>query len=186
MGNVRNALLAVAVVAALVPTPPALAEERTCRGTLGAITVDNLRVPDGATCSLEGTLVKGTVKVETRATLAATNIRVIGNVQAESARRVVVRGGSRVGGSVQVGAGRGRPGRRFIDQWRHPVRRAAPSARGLAEHGWRQPASVPKHGWAEIRRNRIDGNLQCKENDPAPSGGNNRVDGNKEDQCEGL
>jgi hypothetical protein len=37
-----------------------------------------------------------------------------------------------------------------------------------------------------IRRNVIDGNLQCKENHPAPTGGNNIVQGNKEDQCAGL
>jgi hypothetical protein len=47
----------------------AYAEERVCRGTLGAITVDNLRVPQGATCSLVGTYIKGTVKVEGSATL---------------------------------------------------------------------------------------------------------------------
>jgi uncharacterized protein YodC (DUF2158 family) len=34
--------------------------------------------------------------------------------------------------------------------------------------------------------NRIDGNLQCKENDPAPGGGGNIVGGNKEDQCASL
>ena len=41
-------------------------------------------------------------------------------------------------------------------------------------------------GGVEIRGNRIDGNLQCKENSPAPVGGNNRVGGNKEDQCRNL
>lgn len=35
-------------------------------------------------------------------------------------------------------------------------------------------------------RNTIDGNLQCKGNAPPPSGGGNRVDGNKEDQCRDL
>jgi hypothetical protein len=38
-------------------------------------------------------------------------------------------------------------------------------------------------GGVEIRRNVIDGNLQCKENQPAPVGGGNVVGGNKEDQC---
>ena len=49
----------------------AQAEERVCRGTLGAVTVDNLRVPQGATCTLNGTRVQGTVKVERNATLTA-------------------------------------------------------------------------------------------------------------------
>jgi hypothetical protein len=38
-------------------------------------------------------------------------------------------------------------------------------------------------GGASIYNNVINGNLQCKQNDPAPTGDNNRVGGNKEDQC---
>src|SRR5919106_6559443 len=99
----------VAVVALggamLLPMAPASAEERVCRGALGAITVDNLRVPQDATCELTGTRVKGTIKVERNAVLRAARVRVIGNVQGENARNVVVRG-SRVGGSVQVVQGR--------------------------------------------------------------------------------
>lgn len=34
--------------------------------------------------------------------------------------------------------------------------------------------------------NRVDGNLQCKGNSPAPTGGGNVVQGNKEDQCARL
>jgi hypothetical protein len=37
-----------------------------------------------------------------------------------------------------------------------------------------------------VLRNRINGNLQCKENQPRPVGGFNVVGGNKEDQCRGL
>jgi hypothetical protein len=37
-----------------------------------------------------------------------------------------------------------------------------------------------------IQGNVIDGNLQCKENKPDPTGGGNEVEGNKEDQCENL
>lgn len=34
--------------------------------------------------------------------------------------------------------------------------------------------------------NTIDGNLQCKSNDPAPVDDNNEVSGNKENQCRGF
>jgi hypothetical protein len=34
-----------------------------------------------------------------------------------------------------------------------------------------------------IHRNVIDGNLQCKSNQPRPTGDRNRVQGNKENQC---
>ncbi|HEU4513258.1 MAG TPA: hypothetical protein VFR87_09145 [Nocardioidaceae bacterium] len=37
-----------------------------------------------------------------------------------------------------------------------------------------------------LRGTRVDGNLQCKSNDPAPVGDNNQVQGDKEDQCRGL
>lgn len=41
-------------------------------------------------------------------------------------------------------------------------------------------------GEIEIISNVVGGNLQCKENNPAPIGGGNRVDGNQEDQCAQL
>ena len=50
---------------------------------------------------------KGTVKVERGATLTASGIRVVGNVQAENARSVSINGSSRIGGSVQVKQGGG-------------------------------------------------------------------------------
>jgi hypothetical protein len=41
-------------------------------------------------------------------------------------------------------------------------------------------------GGVLVRGNVIDGNLQCKGNRPAPTGGNNKVEGSKEDQCSSL
>jgi hypothetical protein len=41
-------------------------------------------------------------------------------------------------------------------------------------------------GGVTIAGNVVNGNLQCKENEPEPVGGGNRVGGNKEDQCEDL
>lgn len=100
-------------------TPPAAADERVCRGTLGAVTVDNVKVPTGATCILSRTYVKGQVTFQRGATLDARSARIVGNVQAEGHRNV-------------------------------------------------------------------NGNLQRKENSPAPTGTANRVQGNKEDQCRRL
>ena len=37
-----------------------------------------------------------------------------------------------------------------------------------------------------ISFNTVKGNLQCKENNPAPVGGQNTVHGSKEDQCRRL
>ncbi|MGH9185559.1 MAG: hypothetical protein ACRD0U_07075, partial [Acidimicrobiales bacterium] len=73
---------------------------------LGPITVDILRIPQGATCTLNGTRVQGTIKVERAATLRANGVTVIGNVQGENAADVRVLAGSSGGGSVQVVQGR--------------------------------------------------------------------------------
>jgi len=169
----------------LLPAGPASAEERVCRGTIGAVTVDNLRVPQESTCTLEGTLVEGTIKVERDATLKASGIRVIGNVQAENARKVVVRNGS-VGGSVQIVQGGAArilgtkiTGDILFDE----------QDRALAAHRNRIGGNLQAFqntGGLAISDNRIDGNLQCKKNDPAPTGGGNVVQGSKEDQCKEL
>jgi len=96
LASLTAGLLTVSAFAAA----PAQADERTCRGTIGSTTVDNLLVPQGATCTLDGTTVKGTITVKGDATLRAAHVRVVGNVQSENAKRVVLRGSS-VGGSVQ-------------------------------------------------------------------------------------
>lgn len=179
---------AVAAVAGsmLLPAGQAMAEERVCRGTIGAVTVDNLRVPQGATCELNGTYVKGTVKVERGATLKAFGIRVVGNVQAENARNVVVREGSRIGGSVQIvqgGASRILGNRINGDILFDEQDRALTANRNVVGGNLQ---AFQNTGGVEIRKNRIDGNLQCKENRPPPVGGGNIVQGSKEDQCRSL
>ena len=172
--------------ALLLPAGPASAEERVCRGTIGAVTVDNLRVPQGASCRLEGTYVQGTVKVERNATLRAFDVRVIGNVQGENARNVVVRNGSTVGGSVQIVQG---GAARILGSVITGDILFDDQGGALAANANRIGGSLQAFqntGGVTINNNRIDGNLQCKQNVPAPTGGGNVVQGNKEDQCRGL
>ena len=180
------AALPLAIAWTVVGAVGASAEERTCRGSIGRATVDNLRVSDGATCRLNGTTVKGTVKVESGATLVATDVRVIGNVQAENARKVIVREGSHVGGSVQIVQGRsGRvAGSNVQGDILFDDNTLKVAALGSTVGGNIQ--AFQNTGGVTIRGNRVDGNLQCKENRPAPVGGNNVVQGNKEDQCARL
>jgi hypothetical protein len=179
------AVLGLVLVAAALPAS-ASAEERTCRGSLGAVTVDNLRVPQGASCTLTGTRVKGTIKVERGATLGARAVRVVGNVQAENAARVNVTQGSRIGGSVQVKQGKAA---RVLDSFvdadiQYDANTGALEASRNVVGGSIQV--FRNTGGVQLSRNRIDGNLQCKENRPAPTGGGNVVQGNKEDQCARL
>lgn len=188
MSKIRSVLTATALAAPvlLLPAAPASAEERVCRGTIGATTVDNLRVPQYATCVLLGTRVKGTVKIEFNATLRAEDIVVIGNVQAENAKSVRVLDGSRVGGSVQVKQGGGAvvSDSRIEGDIQYDSNSAM--LRALRNRVGGSVQAFQNVGGLEIRRNTIDGNLQCKANSPPPTGGGNIVGGNKEDQCARL
>jgi len=178
--------LALAAGLTFASMPGASAEEFTCRRSVGSTTVDNLRVPDGATCTLNGTTVKGTIKVESQAALRAEGVRVIGNVQAEDASRVVIVASSRVGGSVQVVQGGAAKvansrvnGDILYDDNDRALRVLRSTVGGSVQ-------VFHNTGGVEIRANHIDGNLQCKENSPRPTGGGNVVGGNKEDQCARL
>jgi hypothetical protein len=175
----------VAFVAAALPQT-ALGEERSCRGTLGAVTVDNLTVPKGATCTLQGTKAKGTIKVGRGATLVATSIKVIGNVQAENHKRVSINGTSRIGGSIQIKQGGSASVRNArvkqdiqYDHNRKPLVVSGNKVTGNIQ-------VVGNRAGATISGNVVNGNLDCKENRPAPTGGGNRVGGSKTDQCEPL
>lgn len=160
------ALGALALAAStLAVAAPAHADERTCRGSIGATSVDDLRVPRGATCTLTGTQVGGNVTVANGATLVARRVDVEGNVQAEGHAKVVVRR-SAVDGSIQLVQGG--------------------AATLVANRVGSDVQSFENRRAQTISDNRVDGNLQCKENRPAPTGSGNRVEGNKEDQCRRL
>jgi hypothetical protein len=113
-------------------------------------------------------------------------IRVIGNVQAENAQKVVVRKRSKVGGSVQIVQGeaarivRSRISGNILFDEQVGILKAKRNRIGGNLQAFKNT------GGLVIEANRFDGNLQCKENDPAPIGGGNVVQGNKEDQCSGL
>lgn len=83
----------------------ATAEETECRGAIGAQSLDNLRVPDGASCRLKGTRFNGNPVIGRGGTLTAEDIMVNGSVQAEGHQSVALGGSSRVGGSVQLKQG---------------------------------------------------------------------------------
>jgi hypothetical protein len=178
-----GSLIGLGLLAAVMAPSPAFAEERTCRGTLGAVTVDNLRVPQNASCTLNGTYVKGTIKVERNATLLARGVRVVGNVQGENAKSVNVTNASRVGGSVQVKQGGAATveASRITGDIQYDANNRYLKANRNNVGGSIQV--IGNSGGAEIFRNTINGNLQCKENRPAPTGGGNVVGGSKEDQC---
>jgi hypothetical protein len=180
-------LLGVAVIALFLSRAPVVqADEIVCTGSLGAVVVDDVRVPDNATCTLNGTRVEGTVKVERNATLYANGARIDGSVQAENAARVNVGANSTVGGSIQV-----------VQSGAAAIDRVAVNGdiqfesnkQGLSATNNQVGGNVQAFqntSGVTIANNIIDGNLQCKENTPPPTGGNNVVMGSAEDQCANM
>jgi hypothetical protein len=189
-------ILSVAVLPSIV-----VAEETVCRGRLWHVTVDNLRVPEGETCTLNGGHVKGTVEVEAKATLQAHEVQIVGNVQAENARLVLIIRARRIGGSVQVKQGGSAmllhstvegdvlyeannqkllviniddPGVPLI--FRNSLRANFNNVGGNVQ-------VIGNQARVQIYHNVIGGNLQCKENRPPLAGKGNQVGGIKEDQC---
>lgn len=177
--------LVVGLTALLMAASVAQAEERVCRGTIGGATVDNVRVPQGASCTLNGTRVEGTVKVERNAKLFANGIRVKGNVQSEGFRTIFLRENSVVVGSVQLENGLdGGSGNVLNSRINGDLQFFSNEARMVARGNTilaNFQANQNKGGLV-IQNNRIAENLQCQSNNPAPVGSGNTA-GDKEGQC---
>jgi hypothetical protein len=182
MLRLRVGVIGVLGLVAVMLPQAALGEERSCRGTLGRVSLDNLRVPQGATCNLNGTRLKGTVIVQRGAVLIANGVRVNGNIQGENARNVIVRR-SRVGGSIQVKQGGGATvsGTRVTHDIQFDANRRPTRAHRNRVGGSIQV--VGNSGGVSLVRNVVNGNIDCKENRPAPTGGRNVVGESKTDQC---
>jgi subtilisin family serine protease len=158
----------------------------TCQSLLGAVTVRDLQVPQGANCTLNGTRVEGNIKVEKDASLTAQGVTFTGNIQGEGARLVEVLAGSTVWGSIQLK--HGGPVRIENTSVNRDIQ--LESNKGVLNVLGNQFGGniqvFQTVGDVTIANNTVNGNLQCKGNSPPPGGGNNTVRGNKEDQCAGL
>lgn len=186
-------LLAAMVAAALLTACGALSAEpaltaqndEECSGTFGAVTFENLKVPDGRTCVLNGTVVQGNIVVGTGSTLRAQSVRVGGNVQSEGHALVRVAGRSAVEGSVQLKQGRSAAvldARINGDLQLTSNRGTFDLSRNVI--GGNLQANQNR-GPLTISANRIDSALQCQANNPPPTGGGNTAS-SKEDQCARL
>ena len=146
------------------------------------MTLDNLRVPQGATCTLNGTRLQETLKVERGATLRARTVRVNGNVQAKAPsaspfwtpRSAAAFSLSR---AVQPTCAATQSPADILFNDNSGALASINNVIGDNLQAFKNTGGVT------VSSNRIDGNLQCKENAPRPTGGGNIVQGNKEDQC---
>lgn len=163
----------------------AVAEEFVCTGYVGAVALDNVFVPDGASCTLDRTRLNGSLVVGTGSSLTATSITVNGNVQAEGANAVSIAGRSMIGGSVQIvqGSSASVRGARINGDILFDANNGAIEAASNFIGGSLQ--AFQNTGGVRLVRNTMNGNLQCKENTPAPTGFGN-VSPSKEDQCARL
>ncbi len=181
------------VMSLVVGAPAAHAEDYECRGTLGAVTiVGSLLVPDDAACTLNGTQVQGGIVVKSRATLYATGVEATGGIQAQSPREIVVTGSS-LGNSVSVTSGgpiAGEPA--------DALRMSGTYINGdvqvqsnistviLSDNTIVGSVQASKNtGGIDITSNSIGNGLQCQDNIPAPTGGDN-IAKQKQGQCINL
>jgi hypothetical protein len=162
---------------------PAAADDYNCSGSLGSVTVDNLVVSQNTTCTLNGTRITGNLFVLRNATLHAFNVNVNGNIQADSAARVNVYGGSFVGGNIQIAvSGAADIQRVDIDgDLQFDDNNSYLQADNNRIGGNLQ--AFDNTGGVSITNNSIHGNLQCRGNVPPPSGYGNTVSGSLENQC---
>jgi hypothetical protein len=182
----------VAPLIAMVPTLASLgghavlrADDTVCTGTLGAVTVDNLIVPQNRSCTLNATRVKGSIFVYTGATLSASAVRVVGDIQAEGASAVYVNPRSVIGGNVQIKQGRSARIDNATIDGDLQLEQNSRSLRVTRNNIGGNLQAFQNTGGVFISRNQIAENLQCKENEPPPTGGGN-IAGDKEDQCTAL
>ncbi|HVM29431.1 MAG TPA: hypothetical protein VM305_01485 [Candidatus Limnocylindrales bacterium] len=179
---------------AQTPTSATLAPEGTpggdvdagsCEGELAAESVDEVVVPDDASCRLTGTSVGGNVRLGSNSTLNAEEAQIGGDVQAQGANEVNLRGSS-IGGNVQLEQG----GAAVLTENEVGGDIQLESNTGqLTIDGNTVGGNVQANqnsGGLNVTRNEVDGNLECQGNEPPPVGGENEVQGSKEEQCENL
>jgi hypothetical protein len=174
------------LVPTLPPPPPPPPDDEICTGALGAVTLNKLTVPAGASCTLNGTRVEGNIDVEAGATLVANSIFTSGNLRGRSASRVEVLSASYVGGNLWIEFGGSARitassiiGNLIFGSNTSSIEAVSNQVGGNFE-------AEKNTGGVVIINNTINGNLKCKDNSPPPTGGGNNVGGNAEDQCAGL
>ncbi len=133
---------------------------------------------------IHNTRIYGDVQTKGARSVKITRARVNGNVQAERDRLQLYVANSAIGGDVQT---------KYM-----PLRIESTSVGGNIQHEEGRNSFIARNrvtGDVQVFKNRltqrvsfntIGGNLQCKENSPAPVGGSNTVSGSKEAQCRRL
>lgn len=187
-GAAVTALAVTLPPAPLLPAAvvPSASGTFTCRGVrIGAIEIDTVVVPAGALCVLDGTTLRGSLQAAEGAVLDARNLRMAGSVQAQGAAAVVIGGNSAIGGSVQIV--QGERATVLNAQVTGDIQVTAQRAAVLVQDN-RVGGNVQledNRGGVTVNTNVAVGNIQCKQNQPAPIGTGNRA-AQLQDQCAQL
>jgi hypothetical protein len=146
-----------------------------------------LESPAGARCVLERTRIRGSLTLGPGVSVVATGVDVDGDVRADGAR-VVELVAARVGGGVRFAqGGTARVAESAIaGELQLFSNDGELVASGNAVGGDLQAFENVGGPSLAIAGNTIGGSLQCAGNDPAPVGGDNTVDGDREGQCAEL
>lgn len=169
-----------------LPSPAPLSGNVTCVGlAIGALRLDSVIVPAGASCTLQDTVLNGSIEVGANARLIANGVQVTGGLVADGAAELTLGSASSVGGSVQIA--RGGPasitgaairGDLQVDDMRGNVSLSTNRVGGNFQ-------AMANRGGLQVLGNAFGGVMQCKDNLPAPTGSGNTAT-LKEDQCLGL
>jgi hypothetical protein len=161
-------------------------QDETCVESLNAVTVDDLIVLAGTTCTLYGTRIEGNISVMENASLFANGITVDGNIQAEYSAEIIIRADSYVGGNIQVEES----GSLLIETANIEGNLEANDNYGeqiYANNYIKGDLQVFNNkGGVSILDNTIMGDLECEGNDPNPTFSNNVVQGDREGQCDPM
>jgi hypothetical protein len=165
------------------PPQDAVAEPGSCHGTIGAVAVDEVHVPENATCTLAATTVDGNVSVGHGATLIARGVSVNGDVEAEGATAVNITDGSKIEGNLQLEqGGSSSVSDTHIDGDLKWEEQSGPLAAEANTIGGNLQADR-NQGPLTVSGNRILGDLECEENDALLVSAGNNVSGDAQGQC---
>ena len=154
-----------------------------CTGTLADVTVSRVRVPAGASCRLFGTKVAGDVAVGPGASLSARRVVVQGDLTGRAAGQVLLTGGSRVSGNVELTQGSFAAVRRNeVGADLRWTMQAGPLVVRRALVGG-NVALDQNRGVLVSERTRIGGDLTGRETRPMPTRRANAVGGRRGGQC---
>lgn len=179
-------LIAASAGLLLAASPAASASDDVrCTGTIGAVEVKQVVVPEESHCALNGTTVLGNATVLEDATLDARDVDVRGSLQTQRAEDVILRS-SDVRSNVQVAEG----DTVTVEDSRIGADLQVTKQDGavvLAGNAVGNNLQAQENrGGTSITANVIRVNLFCQDNVPPPTGGGNVVDGDAEKQCEDL